>query len=185
MEKVKILIGSCREIMPGMTFLIPNEDMKKILSAFFLLSAWTVIPASAQDILEHLRRNTPGQGTVTISQEENITALLSADLITARKNYADSGAEKDVLKKQGYRVQVYVGNNTRDSKNEANKIAEEMRNKFPELSVYATFNPPRWLCRVGDFLTIEEADAAMREIKQKGSLKEISIVKDQIILPIK
>ena len=55
---------------------------------------------------------------------------------------------------------------------------------FPELTVYTSFNSPRWLCRVGDFRSIEEADAMMRKMKATGVFKEVSIVKDQINIPL-
>ena len=43
---------------------------------------------------------------------------------------------------------------------------------------------PRWLCRVGDFRSIEEADAMMRRLKATGVFKEVSIVRDQINIPL-
>jgi homoserine O-acetyltransferase len=55
---------------------------------------------------------------------------------------------------------------------------------FPELTIYTSFNPPRWLCRVGDFRSIEEADAMMRRLKATGMFKEVSIVRDQINIPL-
>ena len=48
------------------------------------------------------------------------------------------------------------------------------------MPVYAYCQPPRWLCRVGDFRSIEEADAAMRRLKATGVFKEVSIVREQI-----
>lgn len=39
------------------------------------------------------------------------------------------------------------------------------------MTVYTSFNPPRWLCRVGDFRSIEEADAMMRRLKATGVFK--------------
>jgi outer membrane protein assembly factor BamA len=40
------------------------------------------------------------------------------------------------------------------------------------------------LCRVGDFRSIEEADAAMRRLKATGVFKEVSIVREQINIPL-
>ena len=70
-----------------------------------------------------------------------------------------------MLKARGYRVQVYAGNNSRVARNEANNVAAKVKEEFPDMPVYAYFQPPRWLCRVGDFRSIEEADAAMRRLK--------------------
>ena len=46
------------------------------------------------------------------------------------------------------------------------------------------FTSPRWLCRVGDFRSIEEADAMMRKLRATGIFREVSIVKDQINIPL-
>jgi hypothetical protein len=59
-----------------------------------------------------------------------------------------------------------------------------VRAEFPDLPVYTYFQPPRWLCRVGDFRSIEEADAAMRKLKGSGAFKEVSIVREQINIPL-
>ena len=95
------------------------------------------------------------------------------------------GDEKPkVLKARGFRVQVYAGNNSRMARQEANDIAEKLKKEFPELPVYAYFQPPRWLCRVGDYRSIEEADVAMRRLKATGEFKEVSIVREQINIPL-
>lgn len=120
----------------------------------------------------------PGQGKVTIHQDERITALIGSEYIPAQVG------EERSIKRAGYRVQVYAGNNTREAKNEAQAVAARVREQFPELTVYATFNPPRWLCRVGDFLSIEEADAMMRKMRATGNFKEVSIVKEQVNIPL-
>ena len=79
---------------------------------------------------------------------------------------------------------LYAGNNSRIARTEANEVAELVKKEFPELSVYAFFLPPRWLCRVGDYRSIEEADAAMRRLKATGKFKEVSIVREQINIPL-
>ena len=77
-----------------------------------------------------------------------------------------------------------VGNNSRVARNEANNVATKVKEEFPDMPVYAYFQPPRWLCRVGDFRSIEEADAAMRRLKATGVFKEVSIVREQINIPL-
>ena len=84
----------------------------------------------------------------------------------------------------GFRIQAYAGNNTRQAKNDAYRVSSQVKVYFPELAVYTSFNPPRWLCRVGDFRSIEEADAMMRKMKATGVFKEVSIVKDEVNIPL-
>ena len=135
--------------------------------------------ATAQNsILKSLQSDVPGQGKVTISQSAEIDRVGNATLSTS----AD-GVQR-VLKTQGYRVQVYAGNNTRAAKQAAHQQAQKVKELFPELTVYATFAPPRWLCRVGDYRSIEEADAVMRKLRNSKEFKEASIVRDQIIIPL-
>ena len=100
--------------------------------------------------------------------------------------YVKSADEEEpkVLKARGYRVQVYAGNNSRIARQEANEVAEQIKQEFPELPVYAFFQPPRWLCRVGDYRSIEEADASMRRLRATGKFKEVSIVREQINIPL-
>ena len=63
-------------------------------------------------------------------------------------------------------------------------MGDSIQALFPELPVYTNFQPPRWLCRVGDYRSIEEADAMMRQLRATGRFKEVSIVRDQINIPL-
>ena len=145
-----------------------------VIGFFFALSA-----AAQKNIVEDLQTERVGQGKITIHQDDNISALLGAIYVKS----ADEGEPK-VLKARGYRVQVYAGNNSRIARQEANEVAEQIKQEFPELPVYAFFQPPRWLCRVGDYRSIEEADASMRRLKATGKFKEVSIVREQINIPL-
>ena len=132
-----------------------------------------------QNIVEELQKNKVGQGIVTIHQDASISALLGSVYVKD-----ENAKEPKVLKARGYRVQVYAGNNSRMARQEANEVADNIKKEFQELSVYAFFQPPRWLCRVGDYRSIEEADAAMRRLKATGKFKEVSIVREQINIPL-
>lgn len=144
--------------------------MKKytLLSLLFVF----VSIVQAQNIVKSLERNVPGQGKITIHQESRIEAQLGTERA--------SNGEQTVIKSPGFRIQVYAGNNSRDARNEANGVASRVRGYFPELKVYTSFTSPRWLCRVGDFRSIEEADAMMRKLKSTGVFREVAIVKEQI-----
>lgn len=145
-----------------------------VIGFFFSLSA-----AAQKNIVEDLQTSRVGQGTVTIHQDAKISDLLGA-------TYVKSAGENEpkMLKARGYRIQVYAGNNSRIARQEANDVAELIKMEFPELPVYAFFQPPRWLCRVGDYRSIEEADASMRRLKATGKFKEVSIVREQINIPL-
>ena len=137
------------------------------------------VSAQQKNIVDELQKTAVGQGVVTIHQDAAISALLGSAYVKD-----ENAKEPKVLKARGYRVQVYAGNNSRVARKEANEVADNIMKEFPELSVYAFFQPPRWLCRVGDYRSIEEADAAMRRLKATGKFKEVSIVREQINIPL-
>ena len=148
--------------------------MKKLGLLLVACFASASLALAQNNIVKSLERNVPGQGKVTIHQDSRIEALIGSE-------YTPTGTdEKKVIKSTGYRIQVYAGNNTRQAKNEAYSIASRIKEYFPDLSVYTSFTPPRWLCRAGDFRSIEEADAVMRQLRATGVFREVSIVKEQI-----
>ena len=137
------------------------------LALLTLLLVLAVVGVQAQGIVKSLERNVPGQGKVTIHQDPRIEALIGME--------RPATGEQKVIKTSGFRIQA---------KNDAYHVASRVKEYFPELTVYTSFNPPRWLCRVGDFRSIEEADAMMRRLKSTGVFKEVSIVRDQINIPL-
>lgn len=151
--------------------------MKRFGLLLIVCLAFTAVVSAQNNIVNSLERNIPGQGKVTVHQDARITALIGLE-------YIPLGTDRKIIKSSGYRIQVYVGNNTSGAKNEAHAVGSRIKQYFPELSVYTSFNSPRWLCRVGDFRSIEEADAMMRQLRDTGVFKEVSIVKDQINIPL-
>lgn len=137
------------------------------------------VSAQQKNIVDELQTERVGQGTVTVHQDADIAALLGVIYVKSQDEQ-----EPKMLKARGYRVQVYAGNYSRVSRQEANEVADKLKEEFPELPVYVFFQAPRWLCRVGDYRSIEEADAVMRRLKVAGKFKEVSIVREQINIPL-
>lgn len=88
-------------------------------------------------------------------------------------------------KAPGYRIQLYSGANGRKSKTEAQRIGELAQTIYPELSVYCRYKAPRWVCRVGDFPTLEAAKHYFKVLKRSALFSECQIVKSQVLLPVK
>lgn len=142
--------------------------------AFFVCCG---MAANAQEtIFDRLEKQQPGKGVVVIHQDARLKALVG------QMRSLSPNAQKNVQKVQGFRVQVYAGNNSQQARTEATQMAEKVKTLFPELDVYTQFVSPRWLCRVGDYRSIEEADAVMRQLKSAGNFKEVSIVRSLIKL---
>ena len=145
--------------------------MKKLL--LFLFLAATLPVAAQEKITDRLQRPEPGKGTVVIYQDAALYRLLgsvSTPYPTGTRVQA-----------KGYRVQVYAGGNTRAAREAAMKAAASVRAAFPQLSIYTEFVSPRWVCRVGDCRTYEEADQLLRDIRALGSFKELTILPNQTI----
>ncbi len=150
---------------------------KYLLAGIMLVAAAGAL--DAQTIVDDLQTRRIGQGEVMVHQSAEIAALIG------RRYQASAETEgQNQLKAKGYRVQVYAGNNSRAARNEATAVADKVKKEFPAVSVYTYFLPPRWLCRVGDYKTMEEAYAAMRQLKGSGKFKEVAIVRENINIPM-
>ena len=87
---------------------------------------------------------------------------------------------------RGYRIQIFSGNNQRESKNQAYSMETEIKEKMPNVDTYVTFNQPFWKLRVGNFRTYEEAQAMLRNIKKEfPGWKEMFISNDVVKYPIR
>lgn len=82
----------------------------------------------------------------------------------------------------GYRVQVFAGGNSRKDRQKAEQTGNELRALFPAESVYVHFYSPRWICRMGNYKTYEEATQVLQNVKQLG-YTAATIVKGKITVP--
>ena len=97
----------------------------------------------------------------------------------------DDGRKKVMrggYKINGYRVQVYAGGNSREARIKAERIGKEINALFPGVPVYVHFYSPRWICRMGNYRTYEEAHQQLRAVKNLGYSSAI-IVKGKITVP--
>ena len=86
---------------------------------------------------------------------------------------------KRTVKTTGYRVQVLAGGNTRQDRQRAEQAGRSLRSLFPGEEVYVHFYPPRWICRLGNYRTYEEAHEKMLEVRKLG-YDAATIVKGKI-----
>ncbi len=109
-----------------------------------------------EDIFESLTKKEIGKGSVSISQDPKMSVLLD-------KKIAEN-EEKQYVTYLGYRVQVYMGNNQKQSKSIALEREKKIKDKYPELSSYLTFSSPFWKLRVGDFRTHTDALVLLKQL---------------------
>lgn len=86
---------------------------------------------------------------------------------------------KKTYKTNGYRVQVFAGGNSRDDRQKANRTGNTIKINFPDEPVYVHFYSPRWICRVGNYRSYEEAHQMLIAVKQLG-YEQATIVKGKI-----
>ena len=83
------------------------------------------------------------------------------------------------MKVTGYRVQVFAGGNSRADRQKAERIREDIKAHFSTVPVYAHFYSPRWICRVGNYRTYEEAHQMLVTLRNIG-YTQATIVKGKI-----
>ena len=90
---------------------------------------------------------------------------------------------KKVMRKSykvtGYRVQVYAGGNSRNDRLKAEQTGNNIKMKFPDQPVYVHFYSPRWICRMGNFKSLAEAQKVLAKVKALG-YKQACLVKGKI-----
>ena len=117
----------------------------------------------------------------------NATSNTATPSSNTSASHASSTEEPDMSKKvmknsykvTGYRVQAFAGGHTRNDRRTAETVGNNIKRRFPEQPIYVHFYSPRWICRVGNFRTYEEAHAMLLEIREMG-YKQASIVKGKI-----
>ncbi len=82
-------------------------------------------------------------------------------------------------KVDGYRVQVYAGGNSRKDRQTAEDIGTKLKINFPTEPVYVHFYSPRWICRIGNYRSYDEAVRMLKEVKAMG-FKQAALVRGKI-----
>ena len=131
--------------------------------------------------------NTKKKNAASNTATSNATSNTATPSSNTSASHASSTEEPDMSKKvmknsykvTGYRVQAFAGGNTRNDRRTVETVGNNIKRRFPEQPIYVHFYSPRWICRVGNFRTYEEAHAMLLEIREMG-YKQASIVKGKI-----
>ena len=131
--------------------------------------------------------NTKKENATSNTATSNATSNTATPSSNTSASHVSSTEEPDMTKKvmknsykvTGYRVQAFAGGNTRNYRRTAETVGNNIKRRFPEQPIYVHFYSPRWICRVGNFRTYEEAHAMLLEIREMG-YKQASIVKGKI-----
>lgn len=160
--------------------------MKKTLHIFlslFLFSTIAFAQHSTKSIIDDINTRKSGQGIIRIMQDETIDARLAQYVVnTDTANVIRLSNDKV----NGFKIQVFSGNNQNVSRNEAERKQAMLRAEFPQHQAETTFVSPTWRLRVGNFLTRPEAEAVLEEMKKAFPTfgREMYVVSDIIRRPL-
>ena len=123
--------------------------------------------------------------TGTTANTGTTTTTASATLEAPSETEAPIDNTKKVMrgyKVSGYRVQAFAGGNSRKDRLQAEQIGNEIKSHFAGVPVYVHFYSPRWICRVGNYRTYEEAHQMLLSLRKLG-YTQATIVKGKITVP--
>jgi hypothetical protein len=181
--------------------------MRKLFVIFCL--ALVAITTNAQTFLDNLRKEEPRQGVVTVTEDPLIDSLVNgkggpvlpdpnASVSQSHKKEevkkSPEEEEADNLEKMldtrkkvmrnaqkvtGYRIQAFAGGNNRADRVKAEQAGGKLKNAFPEQPIYVHFYSPRWICRMANYKTYNEAAKLLKKVKALG-YPQACIVKGKI-----
>ena len=174
----------------------------KIKQYFALLAVMLTMPCLAQrKYTEVIQQSSQGEGTLVIHQSKSISDLVNGEASgrsnpVETTNQVEGGAGSPAVVASpdtstvvrmgqrtlgnGYRIQVFSGDNTRKGKVEAAVMRQKVKNLFGDLPVYTHFVSPHWICRAGDFRTYEEANEYFKRFRDSGAFPEAVIVRSKV-----
>lgn len=153
-----------------MRLLAPIRHLLVLLLSVTILSSVLVAQerTQEQDIFAQITTQSSG-GQVTITQPNWLRALVG-------KTFYAPGS---II--TGYRIQVYTSN-MRGAKQEAYRLAGQLRYAAPELSSYVTYNAPFWKLSLGDYTSRLEARQQLNALRASHPrlMREAYIVREKI-----
>lgn len=120
--------------------------------------------------------------TSALANTATANAVTSPESSTSEPSDMPVNNTKKIIKGykvNGYRVQAFAGGNTRKDRILAEQTGDRIKDSFPEVPVYVHFYSPRWICRVGNYRTYEEAHQMLVSLRNQG-FTQATIVKGKI-----
>ena len=118
------------------------------------------------------------------NQASKPTTDTTTDTPTANETPVDNTKKimRGGVKVNGYRVQAFAGGNSRKDRLQAEKIGDDIKAAYPDVPIYVHFYSPRWICRVGNYRSYEEAHQMLLSLRKMG-FSQATIVKGKITVP--
>jgi len=115
------------------------------------------------------------------SSQSSLSSLSSSTSPSSTPDTVDTSKKviRGGYKVAGYRVQAFAGGNSRADRIKAEQIGNNIKAQFADVPVYVHFYSPRWICRVGNYRTYEEAHQMLVSLRKIG-YSQATIVKGKI-----
>ena len=182
----------------GTVTVVQSKDIDELVNSADVSGHKQVNPAKTANPSSPSKQTSPSATTTHPNSHSNHAAANNKkEEHSARENNNSTASGKqetetdiptvDMRKKiplrsykvNGYRVQVFAGGNSRNDRVKAQKAGSDVKMAYPEIPVYVHFYSPRWICRMGNFRTYEEARAVLKGVKKLG-YKQACIVSGKI-----
>lgn len=129
---------------------------------------------------------TESAGNIKINIPENILELIISDQ-DSQKKITGPVIKPGINKLTGYRIQVFSdGRGQHSLESRAKARGSVIASRFPKYrgQVYTYSAAPNWYTRIGNFAKVEEATAALTELKRAFPqfASEMRVVKSQIVI---
>jgi hypothetical protein len=135
---------------------------------------------TSSTIIADLETSVQGEGLIRIQSDTKITALLGLPNIVLDVD------ETNYVKVNGFRIQVFMSNNSKNAKGEAIHKESIIRELFPDIPVHVAYQAPNWKVLVGDFVTRDETGVFLQKLQSAFPEfgREMYIVSDKVSIPI-
>ena len=160
-----------------------DENISKLVNSEVLNNTKQATPSNVPTP----NSSTVGKNTSTTKPTTPTTKPTVVNGTTIGDNSETNETNPDLSKKvmrggmkvNGYRVQAFAGGNSRKDRVQAEQIGNNIKLHFADVPVYVHFYSPRWICRVGNYRTYEEAYQMLVQLRNLG-YNQASIVKGKI-----
>ena len=158
----------------GKVTITQEKDIEQLVNTPTVAST-PVAPPKSQQTAKPTEKSDKNKISLDLKDTDDLTdGTAIPDTLDLRKKVMKGGT-----KVNGVRVQVYAGGNGRADRQKAQRTGDEIKTLFPNEPVYVHFYSPRWICRMGNYRTYEEAHDVLTRVKQLGYQSAV-IVKGKI-----
>ena len=155
-----------------------DADIDKLVNSEVLNNAKQTTPTSSQPATPHAATTSGTKPTTTTTKPTSNSSGNEGETDETTPDLSKK-VMRGGVKVNGYRVQAFAGGNSRNDRIQAERIGNNIKSHFANVPVYVHFYSPRWICRVGNYRTYEEAHQMLVQLRNLG-YNQASIVKGKI-----